>query len=74
MYTKSYSSNPNIISKCKDCTDRYPACHDSCEYYKDYKTKLEDFKEKKDKIKKKNAELYTQKRDSIERERRKRKR
>lgn len=22
-----------IILKCKDCKDRHPACHDTCEHY-----------------------------------------
>ena len=29
----------NIYSPCKNCPDRYPACHDSCEKYIDYKAK-----------------------------------
>lgn len=28
------------ISPCKDCPDRYPGCHDSCEKYKCWKDEL----------------------------------
>ena len=33
---------------CKDCADRYPACHDSCETYQDA---LREWKEYKNKVK-----------------------
>ena len=33
---------------CKDCTDRYPACHDSCESYREA---LEEWTEYKQKVK-----------------------
>ena len=26
-----------IVSPCKGCADRYPACHDHCERFKEYK-------------------------------------
>lgn len=33
-----------VASPCKDCPNRHPACHDSCNMYKTYKADL--FKEK----------------------------
>ena len=68
------SSNANIASNCKNCKDRYPGCHDKCEDYKDYRTRLENFKEKKAAIKNRDSELYALKVNAMERERRKRKR
>lgn len=29
------------VSPCKECTERYMACHDSCERYGEWKNKLE---------------------------------
>lgn len=29
------------IKVCRDCTERYPACHDYCEKYKQAKEKLQ---------------------------------
>ena len=68
------SANANIVSNCRNCKERYPGCHDSCEDYRDYKTRLEDFKVKRAAIRNKNSELDAHKRDAIEKERRKRKR
>ena len=62
----------NIESKCRTCTNRYPACHDSCEDYKEYKNKLENFKEKRAAIKNKDAQLDAHKRNAIAKELRKR--
>ena len=33
------------IRVCKDCEDRYPACHDSCEKYKEAKERLQEQKD-----------------------------
>lgn len=30
----------NHITVCRDCTGRYPACHDHCEKYKQAKAEL----------------------------------
>ena len=30
------------ISPCKDCTDRFTACHDKCERYKVWKSRLDE--------------------------------
>ena len=27
---------------CKDCKDRYPVCHDKCEKYKEWKSRLDE--------------------------------
>lgn len=35
-----------IGSCCKDCTDRYPACHDSCERYKEALKEWTEYKRK----------------------------
>lgn len=32
---------------CKNCTSRYPACHDSCQQYKDFKASRELIGEKR---------------------------
>ena len=29
------------VSPCKDCTERYVACHDSCEKYGEWRHKLD---------------------------------
>lgn len=34
-----FGGHKTILSTCKDCTDRYPACHDKCEKYKEAKAK-----------------------------------
>lgn len=49
------------IAPCKECKDRYPACHDHCQRYKEYKAKLA-----KNKIDKRNRELndYVYERES----------
>jgi hypothetical protein len=26
-----------VVSPCKDCPNRYPACHDACEQFAEYK-------------------------------------
>ena len=35
------------IPPCKDCTDRYPGCHDKCSGYADWKSKLENVNEER---------------------------
>ena len=30
------------MSPCKDCIDRHPACHDTCDLYKEWKRRLEE--------------------------------
>ena len=30
------------MSPCKDCTGRFPACHDKCEKYKAWKSRLDE--------------------------------
>ena len=30
------------ISPCKGCSDRYTACHDKCEKYKEWKSRLDE--------------------------------
>lgn len=44
------------INTCKDCKDRYPACHDHCEKYQNA---LAEWKEKKQSIKH-NKRMYRQ--------------
>ncbi len=34
----------SIKTVCKDCEERYPACHDHCEKYKNAKTEYENIK------------------------------
>lgn len=34
-----YSDALDIMVPCKDCKDRKPACHDSCEKFKEFKDK-----------------------------------
>lgn len=36
-----------MIKCCKDCKDRYTACHDSCEAYKQQKAKDEEANKKR---------------------------
>lgn len=33
------------IAPCKDCPDRIPGCHDSCDRYKEWKSQLEKLNE-----------------------------
>lgn len=35
------------ISPCKDCKDRHPACHGSCDRYKEWKRRLEKVNEER---------------------------
>ena len=35
-----------IIKCCKDCTERYPACHDHCQQYRAEKKKNDDIVDK----------------------------
>jgi hypothetical protein len=44
------------LPPCKDCEERYPACHDKCEKYKDWKG---DVLKKKKAIADANYELHT---------------
>lgn len=37
----------NVISSCKNCSDRHPACHDHCERYKEQVARNDALKEKK---------------------------
>lgn len=30
-----------IVSPCKDCTERYLACHDKCDKYKEYRQRYD---------------------------------
>ena len=41
---------------CKDCQNRTPGCHDTCEDYKEYKRKQEEVNQKR-----KNEKLTTRK-------------
>lgn len=34
-----------INSPCYGCPDRYPACHDHCDKYKDFRAELDDYNE-----------------------------
>ena len=34
-----------LNSPCKDCGDRYPACHSKCEKYLEFRTKLKEYQE-----------------------------
>lgn len=36
---------------CKDCQDRYPACHDKCERYISFRKELDKYKEEERKEK-----------------------
>lgn len=40
----------NIKPPCKDCSKRFPACSMQCDAYKEYKEKLNDYNEKRFKI------------------------
>lgn len=58
-----------IGGTCRDCEDRYPACHDSCEKYRKASA---DWQKRKDKIRKakKEAQMYDEyKINKIKRER-----
>lgn len=35
-----------MISPCKDCADRHPACHSHCEKYKEWKAEWDALREK----------------------------
>ena len=35
------------MSPCKGCTDRFAACHDKCEKYKAWKTRLEELNKRR---------------------------
>ena len=45
------------IPPCKDCKERHPACHDSCDRYKEWKQRLEKVNEER---KKYNAKPFVQ--------------
>ena len=41
--------NTREIPPCKDCKERYIACHDSCDRYKEWKQRLEKVNEERKK-------------------------
>lgn len=40
----------NILSPCKDCTDRVLHCHSSCDKYREYKAKLDQLRSERSAI------------------------
>ena len=46
-------SRPDQVTRetppCKDCKERFPACHGSCDRYKDWKKRLEKVNEERKK-------------------------
>ena len=36
-----------IPSPCKDCHDRHEACHDTCDWFREYRRKIEEVKDKR---------------------------
>ena len=55
---------------CRDCTERYPACHDYCERYQ---VALDDWNERKA-MKKKADEFYIYKIENIRKDEKRRRR
>ena len=53
----SFNHNNKTNCPCKDCTDRYPGCHDKCERFAGWKQMLEEYR--------KNEREYHQKNDVI---------
>ena len=58
------------ITVCKDCPDRYPACHDRCDKYQEAKRKVQEEKEKLLTAMKNDAVYADYKRKKIRKERR----
>lgn len=58
------------ITVCKDCPDRYPACHDRCEKYIQAKKDLQERKDMILKAMQKDAVYMDYKRKKIRKERR----
>ena len=50
------SNAKTIFRKCKDCPDRYPGCHGTCEYSIEAHKKVED--EKREIAKKREIDRY----------------
>lgn len=59
-----------ITGCCRDCQDRYPACHDYCETYQDA---LKDYREKAKAIREKKAKEYEIRKFEVDSVRRKKK-
>ena len=55
------------IKCCKDCKDRHPHCHTSCPRYLEEKIEHERQKERVDKIKKMESDMFGYKEDSKKR-------
>jgi hypothetical protein len=60
-----FNQERRIITCCKDCPDRYPGCHGSCEKYKEQRAKYD--AEKAEVMKRFNVAcgLYEQKSKSV---------
>lgn len=39
----------NILSPCRDCTNRYVGCHSKCDNYKAFRAEVDEYNEKKGK-------------------------
>lgn len=39
-----FNQQRRIITCCKDCTDRFPGCHGSCEKYKEQRAQYDEAK------------------------------
>lgn len=57
------------ITVCKDCPDRYPACHDQCEKFKEAKEAYQAYKDFIANAKSKDAVYLDYKRKKIRKER-----
>lgn len=61
--------NRSVVGSCKDCEDRYPACHDTCEKYQKAKEESEERKQRILKAKRENQVFTEYKVTKIARER-----
>ena len=55
-----------MYKPCKDCTKRFPACHDSCADYATYKTELQAINDERRKYE--DTEYMAHRRRTIERQ------
>lgn len=60
------------MAGCKDCTDRYPGCHDKCVVYREYKKALEEEKRKISEIKNRHEEHQSFRAERVRKMRRRR--
>lgn len=56
-----------IVVPCKDCGDRHAACHCTCERYKKWKEESDKIKEEINKNKHIQNDIYSAKKDAINR-------